>query len=319
MRNVLGYGLLLLAAFIPATRSALAGANDSASLAGNTAQFFMAAASSGFHAVPGYLGVDVRDIPADQVNALKLKESRGAEIILVDHDAPAGKVGLREHDVVLQMNGQVIDGQDQLRRLLRESPPGKTVQLVVSRDGQQITLTTQMASRDEVERKAWEQHLSVPEPQVTPSETADSSPAQSSSPTPRAGNSFIGTLIMAPSYTGAMLEKMSSQLAQFFGVSSGAGLLVRSVEPNSPASIAGMQAGDVVVRANSRSVTSTTEWAKAIKSSHGQPFSIVVLRDKKEQTLTLTPDGKKRSSIEPPRDPSPSAVARLGFSWMSGS
>jgi serine protease Do len=100
----------------------------------------------------GYLGVDIRDVSADQMIALKLKEQRGAEIIRVDHDGPAGKAGLREHDVILQMNGKQIEGEDQLRRLLREIPAGRSVTIVLSRDGQQQTVTAQMANRETVER-----------------------------------------------------------------------------------------------------------------------------------------------------------------------
>jgi S1-C subfamily serine protease len=91
-----------------------------------------------------------------------------------------------------------------------------------------------------------------------------------------------------------MLEQMSTQLADFFGVSSGIGLLVRSVEPNSPAAVAGMRAGDVVLRANANPVASNSDWARAIKNCHGQPISIVIMRDKQEHTLSLSPDGKKR-------------------------
>jgi S1-C subfamily serine protease len=197
------------------------------------------------------------------------------------------------------MNGQPIEGQDQIRRMLHETPPGKTIVLVVSRDGQQMTVTTQMAvSQEEVERQAFEQHLTVPVPPPPSDNSTDGfalSPASSTAPPAVRGNSFIGTLLMNPSYTGAMLEKMSSQLADFFGVPNGAGLLVRSVQQNSHAALAGMRAGDVVVRADSKPVNSAGDWAKAIKNSHGHPLAIVVMRDKKEQTLTLTPDGKKRS------------------------
>ena len=59
-----------------------------------------------------------RDVSPEQVTALRLTEARGAVIIHIDHDGPAGKAGLRERDVILQMNGQVIEGEEQVRRML---------------------------------------------------------------------------------------------------------------------------------------------------------------------------------------------------------
>src|ERR1035441_7373360 len=210
MKRAFAYGLMLLAVSAAATLTARAWNGDSQGAVGSaTAQFFMGGSGAPTRGGQGYLGVDLRDVTADQLGALKLKEARGAEIILVDHDAPAGKAGLREHDVVLQMNGQAIDGEDQIRKMLHECPPGKAITLVVSRDGQQMTVTTQMANREEVERQAWEQHLTVPEPQAPPSDNAGSDFAPASSPAPAVrGNSFIGTMLMNPSYTGAMLEEM---------------------------------------------------------------------------------------------------------------
>jgi S1-C subfamily serine protease len=200
--------------------------------------------------------------------------------------------------------------------MLHESAPGKTITLVISRDGQQMTVNAQMANREEVERQAWERHLTVPEPQAPPSDIAGSDFSPASSAPPVHGNSFIGTLLMNPSYTGAMLEEMSTQLADFFGVSSGMGLLVRSVQPNSPAALAGMRAGDVVVQADAKPVVSTSDWAKVIKNCHGHSLAIVVMRDKKQQTLTLTPDSKKRSSVDQPSPDSTSVdVAHLGLSF----
>ena len=90
---------------------------------------------------------------------------------------------------------------------------------------------------------------------------------------------------------------MGTQLAEFFGAVDGAGLLVRSVDGNSPAEEAGMKAGDVVVKINSISVANGTDWTKTVHDNKGKPVPVVVLRDKREQTLTLTPDGKKRSSL----------------------
>ena len=253
----------------------------------------------------GYLGIDVRDITDDQLSQLNLKERRGAEVVGVDHDGPACKAGLRVHDVILQLNGQAIENEDQLRRMLRETPAGRTVTFLISRDGQQRTLTTQMANREDVEREAWEKHYTVPEP-----------PAASSAYVPHGGNSFLPpskaatgakgsrsilgtTMLISSSYTGAKLEVMGPQLAEFFGAQGSAGLLVRHVDPNSPAADAGMKAGDVVVKVNSVDIVSANEWSKTIHENRGKPVSVVVLRDRKEQTLTLTPDAKKRSSAEP--------------------
>jgi len=74
-----------------------------------------------------YLGIDVRDVSSDRVSALKLKEERGVEIVMVDQDAPAGKAGLKDHDVILDYNGTRIEGEEQLRRLIREKPPGRNI------------------------------------------------------------------------------------------------------------------------------------------------------------------------------------------------
>jgi len=313
MKRALGCGLVLLAASAVATQCARASSPDAARIT-----FFFLSGAPAARAGQGYLGVDVRDVTEDELSALKLKQARGAEIVLVDHDAPAGKVGLREHDVILRVNGQAIEGEDQLRKMLRESSPGMQLTLVISRDGQQMSVTTQTANREEVERQAWEQHLTVPEPLPPDTIGGDLFPAVSTTaPAVRGGNSFLGPTLMNPSYTGAVLETLSSQLADFFGVAGGGGLLVRSVEANSPAALAGMHAGDVVVRANEKAVASSSDWTKAIKDSNGRPVTVVVLRDKKEQTLTLTPDSKKRSSLEQPSDDKQRvALAPIGFFWL---
>jgi serine protease Do len=255
----------------------------------------------------GYLGVETRDVGDDEVALLKLKEPRGVEIINIDHDGPACKAGMKMHDVILQMNGQVIDNEDQLRRLLREMPAGRAVTVVISRDGQTQTLTTQMADRRTVGLQAWEQHYSVPDPGAktagfgVPSNGFMSAASPSvTGANPKGHRDFLATsMLLSSSFTGAQLELMGPQLAQYFGAEGGAGLLVRSVEGNSPAEFAGMKAGDVVVRINSVAVTSATEWTKTVHENKGKPVSVVVIRDKHEQTLTLTPDGKKRSSMKP--------------------
>src|SRR5580698_11589438 len=94
-----------------------------------------------------YLGVDIADITSDRLGALKLKEEQGVEVTMVDQDAPAGKAGLKEHDVLLTMNGTSIVSKTQLQRMIHETPPGRVVALGLSRDGQAMTIKLQLADR----------------------------------------------------------------------------------------------------------------------------------------------------------------------------
>src|SRR5215470_13873014 len=94
-----------------------------------------------------YLGVDIADVSSDRLSALKLKEEHGAEVTMVDQDAPAGKAGLKEHDVILSLNGAAVESAAQLRRMIRETPAGRVVALGISREGQPQTIKVQRANR----------------------------------------------------------------------------------------------------------------------------------------------------------------------------
>jgi serine protease Do len=277
-------------------------------------------AGSSAHASQGYLGVLVRDVNDEEIAALKLKEPHGALVVRVDHDAPAGKCGLHERDVILQMNGQAVEGKDQLLRMLRETPVGRTFTLTISRDGQQMSITTQTAIREMVERQAWEQHMTVPEPAASaapavnenrPPDVAPRGNGFFSSSTSKTHN-FIGAITPGYTYTGATVETMGPQLADFFGAQ-GAGVLVHSVDIDSPAASAGLRAGDVILRANSVTMSTTSDWTKMMRENRGKKVSVVVLRDKKEQTLTLIPDSKKRSAVDSKSAPGSGNGATAGF------
>src|SRR3984957_18741538 len=94
-----------------------------------------------------YLGVDTRDITPDRLAALHLKDERGVEVTMVDQDAPAGKAGLKEQDVILTLNGTEVESVEQLRRMIREIPPGRAVTLGISRNGQAMTMKAELGDR----------------------------------------------------------------------------------------------------------------------------------------------------------------------------
>lgn len=229
-----------------------------------------------------YLGVDVDDVSSARMQALKLKSESGVEITMVDNDAPAGKAGLKEHDVILQFNGQPVGSVEQLRRMIRETPPGRTVQLTISRDGNQQTVPVTLADKAKVytmvQPKVWVPR--PPQPPLAPRMQID-----------------IPEIYVMPSTSrvGLMLETLTPQLGEFFGVKNGEGLLVRSVEKGSPAESAGFKAGDVIVKVEQERVSDRGDWRSALRNKAGK-VPVGIVRDKREQTLTLTLPEKKQSS-----------------------
>jgi serine protease Do len=212
---------------------------------------------------------------------------------MVDHDAPAGKSGLlKVHDVILELDGQTFDNVDQLRRRLRDMPSGRTINLLISRDGNPVTITVQLCDRAVLEQQAWSQHYSVPEPaRAAPTGGGQSSFLGSRAP---AAVGFFDIAIPKGSYVGAELNPVQKQLADYFGVRSGTGLLVESVDYQSPAGRAGLKAGDVVVKVESQQMTSRNDWFKAIRNHRGQPVQVTVMRNKQEQVLTMSAGKPKK-------------------------
>ncbi|MBS1814424.1 MAG: PDZ domain-containing protein [Acidobacteria bacterium] len=241
-----------------------------------------------------YLGIDISDISDADVATLHVKDTHGAQITRVDHDGPAGKAGLQVKDVVLRINNQFIDNEEQCRRVLREIPAGRKITMQISRNGQIIDVSATLANRAEVEKRAWEQHFTVPEPDPSPAYPASESHNQ-----PGLARSFIGNyLTFSVPYTGLTVDAVGPQLAEFFGVKDGKGLLIHTVDANSPAALAGMRAGDVVLRANGRIMESSGDWNKILRDTRGKSVVVTFLREKREQTVTITPGGKKRSALD---------------------
>jgi serine protease Do len=227
-----------------------------------------------------YLGVDIMDITSDRLGALKLKEEKGVEVTMVDQDAPAGKAGIKEHDVILSLNGAAVESKSQLQRMIHETPAGRVIAVGLSRDGQPLTLKVQLADRTkQFAHMSWprDSHVEIP-------------PIPNMPPMPDIDIPSVGVVVVRSSMrSGLMVENLTPQLGEFFGARSGNGVLVRSVEKGSRADKAGLRAGDVITKVGDEPVRDTSDFINAMHShSSNGSVNIGVIRDRKEQTLTLS-------------------------------
>lgn len=218
-----------------------------------------------------YVGVDVQDVSSDRVAALKLKEERGVEITMVDQDAPAGKAGLKEHDVILDFNGTRVESVEQLRRMIHEVPPGRRASVGISRDGQPMQFQVQLADRKQAFSKKWGSMTVPPVPPMPPIVIPS-----------------LDVTVRSYSRAGLVVDNLTPQLGEYFGVKNGEGVLVRSVEKGSPAEAAGFRAGDVIIKVDNERVADKGDWRSALRNHRKGKFNVGIMRDKREQTLSVT-------------------------------
>jgi len=254
-----------------------------------------------------YLGVGVAEVSAERVKALKLKEERGVEVTRIDDDSPALKAGLKAGDVVLDYNGQRIEGTEQFVRMVKETPEGRQVRLLISRDGNTQTLTATIAVRkgldifgvSKLDQAGLQADLKARQADMQAAQ-ADMLKAQEKFrfqiDTPQV---FMG---MRSGGLGIEAESVTAQLAEYFGVK--AGVLVRSVAKDSAAAKAGMNAGDVITKVDETGVSQPQEITRALRTLQTKKtFPVIVVRNHKEMTLSVTLDEPRTtgSTITIPR------------------
>jgi len=203
---------------------------------------------------------------------------------MVDQDAPAGKAGLKEHDVILTMNGTNVESGAQLRRMIHETRPGRVVSFGISRDGQPLTIKVQLADKGKAFAKNFPHDFKFDMPPI---------PA-----IPEFDLPMSVVVVHSSMRSGLVVENLSPQLGEFFGAKNGKGVLVRSVDKGSVAAKAGFHAGDVIVRVNDQDVHDTSDFTHALRSRNNNSVNIAIIREKKEQTLTLSlPQPKDSGNI----------------------
>jgi serine protease Do len=231
----------------------------------------------------GWLGVETHEVTTDKAKELKLPAERGVVMGKIVPDSPAAKAGLKENDVVTEINGQRVEGAAQFRRMVHEIPAGRSVQLTVWRDGRSQTLSVTLG-RSEHGRHAMKMVAPMP------GNFAFRMPEMPEIPDIPSMEWNGGALLGGRPRLGIDAEDLNGQLGAFFGAPDGEGILVREVNSGSPAEKAGVKAGDVITSLNGERIRSVGELREKLSGKRDEKDRTVklgVLRNKSSLTLTV--------------------------------
>lgn len=292
--------------------------------------------SRAFFAMPfgegSYLGVFLEEVTAERVKDLGLSEERGAIVMKVVEGGPAEKAGLKENDVVISFNGRRVDSVRELQRLLSETPAERAISIEVIRGGGRQTLNATLSKRSQ-EFRLLRPQLADKEAMRRAEEDLKRSyellkKDQDSDAARRAEEEFKRSMesfkadqekmrafppdfgnfaFVAPgqysffggSRLGVSVESLTEQLAEYFGVKDGRGVLVSQVDENSAAAKAGLKAGDVIIAIDNERIDGVSALVKAVSKKDGGPVAVKILRNRVEQTVNVTIE--KREQIPSPR------------------
>lgn len=214
----------------------------------------------------GWIGVTIQDVDENTAKALGLPEATGALIGSVMPDEPAAKGGMKDGDVVLEVNGQKIDDSSALLRAIATEAPGSKVNMVVWRDGERKNITVQLGERN----------------------------LKASS-----GKSGSAVEQDAPSI-GLSVRPLTKEEARTANVKPGTGLLIVGVEPGKLAAEAELREGDIILSANLKPIKSVEEFSKIIREDAKKRGVVMLQLQRQGQTffrslaLSDTPDGAKK-------------------------
>ncbi|WP_417730079.1 Do family serine endopeptidase [Rosistilla oblonga] len=198
----------------------------------------------------GFLGAKLGPIDEQRMQQLGLPNMEGAYIDQVLEGQPAHLGGLQPGDVVVEVNGREIRDLLQLRNIVALTPPNGTLKFKVIRNAEPVMLTIVLGERT---------------------------------------NAALARFNPAGELWGADLEPLTEETAQQLGMRSTTGLLVTNVTEDSVASAAGLDAGDVILRANGQPIGSIDQLKQMIAQAEqvGRPLQLVVKRGNSRGLVTI--------------------------------
>ena len=180
----------------------------------------------------GFLGVEIQDLNNDLAEELGLENPEGILVTQVLANSAAERAEMRVGDVIFEFNGKKVSSRNQLRHVVAATPVGTKSTVKVIRDKKEITLTVMLGEfPDRLGASGRPDVLSQPE-----------------------------TLY------GLSLQQLTPELAEGFGFKKETeGLVVTSVEPESPAAKSGLRQGDLILEIARQPVKTIQEFRSAAR------------------------------------------------------
>lgn len=221
----------------------------------NTAKFVMSQLIDKGKVVRGFLGVEMRDLSIGVSEKLGVKE--GVLVTGVQPDSAAEKGGIQLKDVIVKINEKPIKSGAELRHAIEALAPGTAAKIVVVRNKAEKTITVKIGEYDN-------------KGQSSDGSTSDEQIAK----------------------TGLTVQPLSDELRQTLGIDKDIeGVVVRKVEPGSPAENAGLAPKDVITEIDNDPITSVASFAKAVsKLKSGDTSIIVAQRGERSLIIEMTLD-----------------------------
>lgn len=229
-----------------------------------------------------FLGIQMKDLDDEAAERLGVAGRGGVEIQSVFDGTPAAEAGLQVGDVLLAFDGERVRSSAHLARLVSETAVGRTVRLDVQRGRAELTLEAELE-----EREVPSFFPRVPAPPAVP-DVPFAVPAPAPGAPDAARELFFGALRRPAWRIGLVGEDLSGQLAQFFDVDQGAGVLVKEVVPGSAAEAAGLRAGDVVVGLDDERIETLADLrALLADDERDAAAALVIVRKGRERSLPV--------------------------------
>ena len=188
----------------------------------------------------------------------------GVTVKAVQDGSPAQKAGIIPDDTILKWRGTAIRDPRQFIRLVQDTPIGSKVDLEIVRQGRTLTVPALIEARRHEEAV---ERLEFRFPEVIP---------------------FTAAEAVDTSLLGMNAVPLTRQLCEALQIREQAGVLVVSVEPQTPFARAGVLDGDVIISADAQSVQDTHTLVNQIRSRNTQtPLTLKVLRRGSERTVTV--------------------------------